>query len=453
MKDELRNPELEKAALGALLIDDGALTEVATILEPDDFYDQRHAAIYRAILETSNRGVIPDYLTVSQALKGDITGVDPMYVTDLFNATPTSLNALEYARRVKKLARRRARQAKGLQMANAARDLRLPDEEDDLPGKARYVVHSAAEALAPRPPVEWIVNDLIYRKSVTVLYGDGGTKKTWSAMHLAACVASGAPWGDFQTERSRVLFIDEENGEDEIAGRAGSCLRGAQADEQAGLFYISLAAFHLDKPKDEELMTNEIVRHNVGLVILDALADLMTGDENSKQDTQPVFNALRRITEKSGAAIIVIHHANKTGSHRGSSVIKDAPDILLQVTSETDSDLITFKTEKNRKGKAQQFNMQAVWSADSFYLNSMGMPKKKMPLNKTQEYVLHYLQENGPSALINIMNDADICSPQTARSAVYHLAGLELINRTNPEDIGRGVSAIYELSEKEDPPQ
>ena len=67
-------------------------------------------------------------------------------------------------------------------------------------------------------------------------------------------------------------------------------------------------------------------------MILDVLADLMTGDENSKQDTQPVFNALRRISEQSGAAIIVIHHANKMGGHRGSSVIKDAPDILLQVS-------------------------------------------------------------------------------------------------------------------------
>ena len=258
MKDELRNPELEKAALGALLIDDGALTEVANLLEPEDFYDQRHAAIYRAVLEVARRGAIPDYLTITAALKQELTGVDPLYVSDLFNATPTSANAREYARRVKSLSRRRARQARGLQMANAARDLRLPDEEDDLPGKVRYVVHTAAEALSPRAPVEWIVNGLIYRKSVTVLYGDGGTKKTWSAMHLAACVASGAPWGDFQTVRQRVLFIDEENGEDEIAGRAGYCLRGAQADEQAGLFYISLAAFHLDDPLDEELMANEI---------------------------------------------------------------------------------------------------------------------------------------------------------------------------------------------------
>jgi replicative DNA helicase len=65
MKDELRNPELEKAALGALLIDEQALAEVANILEPEDFFDQRHVAIYRATLEVSRRGAIPDYLTIS----------------------------------------------------------------------------------------------------------------------------------------------------------------------------------------------------------------------------------------------------------------------------------------------------------------------------------------------------------------------------------------------------
>jgi hypothetical protein len=166
-----------------------------------------------------------------------------------------------------------------------------------------------------------------------------------------------------------------------------------------------------------------------------------------------VFNALRRISEKSGAAIIVIHHANKMGGHRGSSVIKDAPDILLKVSSEAESDLVTFKTEKNRKGRAQQFSLRAVWSADSFSVASAGAPERKKKLNKAQEYVLGYLKENGPSALINIMNDADSCSSHASRTAVYHLAGLELIHRINPGDIGQGVSAIYELSERRDQTQ
>jgi hypothetical protein len=188
-------------------------------------------------------------------------------------------------------------------------------------------------------------------------------------------------------------------------------------------------------------------------VILDALADLMTGDENSKQDTQPVFNALRRITEKSGAAIIVIHHANKMGGHRGSSVIKDAPDILLQVTSEAESDLVTFKTEKNRKGKALQFCLRAVWSADSFTVNSAGAPERKKTLNKSQEYVIGYLKEHGASAMINIMNDAEAPSTDATRKAVYSLVRFGLIHRTNPGMNGMGVSAIYALGERREAAQ
>ena len=446
MTDNLKNPELEKAALGAVLIDERALAEVATILEPSDFYDLRHAAIYRAALDLWKRGVILDALTICAALKQDEDGVDPTYILELINATPTSLNALEYARHVKRLANRRRKRADGLQLANEANDLSVPDLDGEMPVRARYEVHNALDALTPRPPVEWIVNGLIYKKSVTVIYGDGGTKKTWSAMHLAACVACGAPWGDFATQKSRVLFIDEENGDDEIAGRAGYCIRGALGDAGAELFYISLAAFHLDDPADELLMTKEIANLKVELVILDALADLTTGDENSKQDTQPVFNALRRIAEKTGAAILVIHHANKNGGHRGSSVIKDAPDILLQVTSDNDSDLITFKTEKNRRGKAMQFAMRATWEMDSFYLTGAEACQKKKGLNKAQEYVLRYLKENGPSALINIINAADTCSPEAARKAVYNLARLQLIQRTNPGLSGQGVTAIYELT-------
>jgi hypothetical protein len=276
------------------------------------------------------------------------------------------------------------------------------------------------------------------------MYGDGGTKKTWAGMYLAACVASGAPWGDIETHQRRVLFVDEENGESEISERAARCIRGALADASADLRYISLAGFHLDDPKDEAILTAEILAQAAGLVILDALADLMVGDENSKQETQPVFNALRRITEKTGAAILVIHHANKQGGHRGSSVIKDAPDILLKVESEPESNFITFKTEKNRKGKAVLWVMHATWTEDRFTLSPAEKQEKTKPLNKSQEYVLRYLTEHGPSPLCEIEGGADTCSADAARRAVYNLKSLGMIRRTNPSNSGR-IMSIWDL--------
>ncbi len=457
--DTTRLPEdrdAEAATIGSVLYDPNCYQDIA-FLQAADFTDDRLHWIFMAFQCLYEQGEpLDDQVTLRAELERMGHPVDEFYLLSLMQLVPTSLHAGKYAAIVKDQARRRDLITLAGSMAAAAYNPNKPIDEiltrtveaaqaGTGSAQRRYIVHNAADALAPRAPVGWIVEGLIYGKSITVMYGDGGTKKTWAGMYLAACVASGAAWGEIETHKTRVLFVDEENGEDEISTRAAFCIRGALADESAELRYISLAAFHLDDPHDEAVLTNEILLQRAGLVILDALADLMIGDENTKQDTQPVFNALRRIAEKTGAAILVIHHANKQGGHRGSSVIKDAPDILLRVESDPESNFINFKTEKNRKGKAIKWAMLATWTEDRFYLSPADTQEKTKALSKSQEYVIRYLTERGESPLPAIVGGADTCSPEAARKAVYNLADLRKIYRTNPGETGQGVTAIYDL--------
>src|SRR5512135_1595690 len=236
--------------------------------------------------------------------------------------------------------------------------------------------------------------------------------------------------------------------------RLGSALRGELVGADCPIEFISLGGFHLDDPADVFLLEKEIERSGAGLVIFDALADLMEGDENSKQDTQPVLNALRRLAEKTNAAIIVIHHANKLGGYRGSSAIKGAVDVMVQVTSEDGSPYINFKSEKNRDGEAICWSAKATWvkEPEQFYLAfmpSQGKEKAKT-LCKSQEYVIRFLSEHGASPLPEIMASADACSEEAARKAVYNLAGQAMIYRTNPGKGGTGTEAIYDLVKRED---
>jgi hypothetical protein len=450
--------EAEEATLGSVLIDPDCYPDLVSILDPADFYIRRHGWIWQAFGNLVRRGDPLDFLTIPEELfrMGQLEEIGgPAYLTGLLNQVPSSLHAATYARKVKDVAiKRRLLDIANeiallaynprISAAEASRRAQEAIKENTGGQEKRVTIHDAVYALAPRPPIRWIVEGLIYEKSITVIYGDGGTKKTWASMYLAACVASGAYWGDYKTNKTRVLFIDEENGDDEIAARAAFCIRGALADKNIDLHYISLAAFQLNDPQDELLLTTIIQAQGAGLVILDALADLMSGDENSKQDTQPVFNALRRIAEKTGAAIVVIHHANKNGGHRGSSVIKDAPDILLQVTSDPDSNFVNFKTEKNRKGKGLQWSMFATWTEDRFYLSPVEGQEKGNTQTRSHEYVLRFLADNGASELPVIESSADTCSFNAARQAVYALAAKGKIRRTNPG----GKPAIYELTKQ-----
>jgi hypothetical protein len=452
------NIEAERVTVGSVLLNPERWLELAAILKPADFYIRRHGWIWVAFENLITAGELIEVLSVSDELKkmGKLEEVGGLeHLTALQDDCPLGLHAATYARKVKDASILRSLAAAAGEIATlayardanaekvSARALEAVQESASC-NQVRYTVHNAADALAPRDPVEWIVKGFIYKKCILVVYGDGGTKKTWFSAFVSACVSGGVACGDFETKKCRVLFIDEENGDDEISDRLGRCLRGALVDETADLRYISLAAFHLDNPQDEAMLMAEIKAQEAGLVVLDALADLMIGDENSKQDTQPVFNALRRIAEKTGAAILVIHHANKNGGHRGSSVIKDAPDILLQVSSDPDSNFINFKTEKNRKGKALKWSMRATWSQDSFYLTNAETQEKTKTLSKSQDYVIRYLTEHGASELPAIEGAADVCSGNAARQAVYALVPIGKVYRTNPG----GKPAIYDLSKE-----
>lgn len=311
---------------------------------------------------------------------------------------------------------------------------------------ARWSVHTAVEAMLPQPPIEYLVDGLIQRGSVHCFYGDGGSKKTYTLMHMGVMVSSGSTWLGMNTLKGNVLLIDEESGNRRVNRRLREIILGEAIQPEIPFLHVSYGHFKLDDAKDALLLESLIIETKADMVIIDALADVMIGDENSKQDTQPVFYELKRIAENTNAAIVVIHHSNKSGSYRGSSAIKDSVDTLIQVTSEEGANRIDFKSEKIRDSEAIKFSASATWSNDQFYLTRTDRVETQI-FGKAQNYVLRYLEEHGPSTIQDIKAGADVCAPNGAKSAVYSLKEIGKIKRTNP---GASImtAAIYDLAER-----
>lgn len=319
--------------------------------------------------------------------------------------------------------------------------------------KGTIEVLTASDALQPQPPINWIVDGLISAGSVNIFYGEGGSKKTYALLDMAICVSNGNDWVGFKTIESNTLIIDEESGKRRLLRRLGDVLRGHNADESTPVHAISLAGFDLGETGWILELTTQIMMTNSKLIIIDALADVMPGrDENLVKDVQPIFLALRKIAEDFQVAIIIIHHANKSnGAYRGSTSIKGAIDLLLQVESEPKSDLITFKTIKARDTEPINFAARANFMTidpKMFWLTSTTTPKKTKTYPKGQMYVLRYLLANGVSTIDDIKNNADpaICSPRTSQNAVGDLMDIGLVERANAG--GQGVPAEYQLTQK-----
>lgn len=102
--------EAEEAVLGSVLLNSDSLFEVASFLQPDDFFIVRNSWVWEAILRLQERNEQIDYVTVVEELRqqgrlDDIGGA--AYITYLINHTPASIYAEAYGRIVERAAIRR----------------------------------------------------------------------------------------------------------------------------------------------------------------------------------------------------------------------------------------------------------------------------------------------------------------------------------------------------------
>ena len=92
--------EIEKALLGALLIDRDAFTVVSELISPETFWDPRHQKIYHAIQTLNVKELPVDYLTVMDELKREGTYEEvgaPAYVIGLTENVMSSAHIEHHA--------------------------------------------------------------------------------------------------------------------------------------------------------------------------------------------------------------------------------------------------------------------------------------------------------------------------------------------------------------------
>ncbi len=92
--------DAEKSLLGALLLDKDLIIRVADIVRPEDFYDERHGAVYSSILELYEDRQPVDLVTVTEKLSGknkleQIGGATKLAA--LTASIPSTAHAAQYA--------------------------------------------------------------------------------------------------------------------------------------------------------------------------------------------------------------------------------------------------------------------------------------------------------------------------------------------------------------------
>lgn len=298
-----------------------------------------------------------------------------------------------------------------------------------------YAVFTPAAAFIDRPPIVQVVQDLITDASLTILSGAGGAGKTWAMLDMGVCVAMGKQWLGRDVTQGAVLVIDEESGARRLHDRCGMVLRGHDADEETPFYYTCLNGFVLSG-QDAEISASAIADlvRAVGakLVIIDALTDIALGlDENDAAQMAQVMKPLRMVVEATGAAVIVLHHTNKSGGTRGSTNIPALADLSMVLTRpERNEPVINFKSDKARDVAEFEFAAELNFEPARFWLSSRKAINVQR-FGKVETYVMRWLESEGEGQIKDMVSVDEGMTESKVQKAVSDLKAAGHVIRTD----------------------
>lgn len=186
--------------------------------------------------------------------------------------------------------------------------------------------------MAQRPPVEALVDGLLYRDTLAQLTGAPGSGKTFTALALALSVATGRPFAGHQVpRRERVLYVAAEGATGLAARVLAWCHHmGVDPETLNGWFWVLPEAVQLGDQLDVSEAEEFARAEGLALVVIDTRARSTVGlEENSASEMGVAIQAAERIQAapragqpepRDGAAVLVVHHAGRSGEHgRGST--------------------------------------------------------------------------------------------------------------------------------------
>lgn len=196
----------------------------------------------------------------------------------------------------------------------------LPKKAEPNPLE-RWNLLGVGELSQALPPVPWVCEPLgLAPGAVSLVAGYGYSRKTMAMQSLGLSVAAGRPvWGLWSARPGPFVHLDYEQGRRLTQERYQRLARGMGFElsslAKGALRVACMPRAYLETQEAiEELVT---IVGNAVLVLVDSLrAAFPHADENSSE-ARTYLDALSRVSERTGAAFVVIHHARKPNAQNG----------------------------------------------------------------------------------------------------------------------------------------
>ena len=235
----------------------------------------------------------------------------------------------------------------------------------------RYKVIQPIGALLSKPVTrDWIVEAMIEHGSLNMIFGESGAGKSFCALSIAAAVATGLDWFGHNVQAGPVVYVAGE-GKTGIIQRLATWGLENGVDLSGTPLMVTNHAISFNESSEVDQLLGDIENMPVrpSLIVIDTLARASAGmDENCSRDMGQFVLTCDHIMRNYGCAIIIVHHTGHRDLNRarGSSALRAAIDVEIQVKFDRRKKIISFSCTKVRDG-------------DEFSQLNFHLEKKRLP--------------------------------------------------------------------------
>lgn len=206
-----------------------------------------------------------------------------------------------------------------MMVEGAIKDVELGNEEDF--DKLEVYSFEDMKTYVPEPQ-QWLIENQIPKSEIGFLVGKRGERKTYIALLLSLCLASGKEcMNDKVPEKKKVLWLEEETGKDNLTLRTMDMAKGMGIDkEQLEIKFISYSGLKLDHEPTEinpnrkfQEFKRIVAEFKPDLIIDDCLQRSVSFevDKDNASISRFFTEIVRPMTIKYGCSWLFIHHLRK----------------------------------------------------------------------------------------------------------------------------------------------
>ena len=417
----------EESLIGMLLKAPEKLLE-AEILEPLDLTIPRCQIALKTMRDAAEiRGkftadLLPDVVSeVAERAKCPELEIAAWFET-LREQCASAANIADFAGKVKRESLDR-QIADALRKGDARKVHDLVNEQDSI--KTRLHKPAAASrfirlsAMGDRPPaVDWLIRGYLERDTVTQLFGDPGSGKSYIALDMALSIATGQDWRGHATKSGPVFYIAGE-GLRGLLRRKEAWILHHEIEDRDAPFWFSDGATALSDPGQLAVIMADIdsAIADVGsplLIAIDTLArNFGDGDENSTKDMSAFIAALDNLRQRYRCCILLVHHSghNDKSRARGAIALLGSLDAEYQVSRIVD-DMVQMVSTKQKDNDSPP---ALVWTFSQYDLpwaddygqpinSAVLIPNNAAPVAKPVKDVLRGQHKQAFDALQELYN-------------------------------------------------